>query len=679
MRQQFIRLASAVIVAASLVAATAALAQNDKIVDPSVYDAKVSPCDNFWQYVNGPWLAGNPIPPQYNGWGLSYVMYEKNLNTLHAILDEAAADKTAKPGTPRQKIGDFYSVAMDTVKIEADRYKPLEPELARIAALKSEADVVKFIGESHAKGMPFVFDVGADQDMKNSTQIILYATQSGLGLPDRDYYTRTDDESKQLRDKYVVHMANMFTLVGEPDEKAKADADAVLQMETRLANASLTAVEQRDPNTWYNYITVKEADTQTPNFSWTNYLTAINEPQLASFSFAHPKFFAEMNKMLGEVSADNWQAYFRWHLIHGAAATLSTDFVNEDFDFYAKTLRGSQQIRDRWKRVQAATDFALGEVLGQTYVEKAFPPRAKQKAEEMVKNLLAAMKDRINQAPFLGPETKQKALAKLAKFNYKIGYPDKWRDYSALTVGRESYYDNIRRARNFEFHRQLNKIGQPVDRTEWGMTPQTINAYYNPLMNEIVFPAAILQPPMFDPDADDASNYGAMGAVIGHEISHGFDDEGSQYDADGNLSSWWTEVDRKVFDSLTQKLVEQFNEYIAVDSLHVNGQLTLGENIGDLGGVKVAYYALEKQLAGKPQPKIDGFTPEQRFFLAYAAAWRGQFRPQTIKVQVQTDPHSPDEFRVLGPLSNSAEFEQAFGCTADSKMMRQADQKISIW
>ena len=447
-----------------------------------------------------------------------------------------------------------------------------------------------------------------------------------------------------------------------------------------MATASLTNVELRDPSAWYNIKTVDQANQATPNFNWGSYFKSMDQPQIQTFSIFPDKFFAEVNTMLTDLPIADWQSYFRWHLVHQAAPYLSDDFINENFNFYSATLAGVKELRPRWKRVLVHIETALGEALGELYVEKTFPPTAKQKAQDMVKNLLVAMGDRINGLDWMSAETKTAALKKLSTFTVKVGYPDKFRDYSKLEItSAMPYLEMIQRGRAFEAQRQLDKVGKPVDRGEWGMTPQTINAYYNPLMNEIVFPAAILQPPSFDPNADDASNYGAIGAVIGHEITHGFDDMGSQFAHDGSYQNWWTETDMTQFKARTQQLVDQYNGYVVVDDMTINGQLTLGENIADLGGLLVAYYGLQKALEGKERTLIDGFTPEQRFFLAFASDWRSMMRPEALKLQINTDPHSPAEFRVRGPLANMPEFQKAFGCGADAKMMRSPENIVKIW
>jgi len=663
----------------SLIAATTIAGGNEHGLDRANLDTTVSPCVDFYQYANGGWLKNNPIPAAYSVWGIDQEMKERNDSLLHKILEDAAANPNAPKGTNLQKIGDFYAAAMDTAKIESAGLAPLKPDFDRITAIASIKDLQAAINYFHATGDQMLFGADADQDLKNSEKEIAYCTQDGLGLPDRDYYTRPDSESQKIRTQYVEHVANMLHLLGDKPEDAKAEAQAIMGIETKLAEASLTNVEQRDPMTWYNMVTVADADKKTPNFSWTAYFKAIGHPEVTEFSFAHPKFFAQMDSLLSSVPLADWKNYLRWHLIHQSAPYMGAAFVNENFNFYAKTLSGTKELRPRWKRVLDVSNRMLGEALGQLYVEKAFPPKSKERAKEMIQNLMVAFKARIENLPWMSDSTKKMAMVKMAAFTPKIGYPDKWRDYSKLTIDRSSYVENVRRADAFEFARHMNRLGKPVDRTEWGMSPQTINAYYNPTMNEIVFPAAMLQPPVFDGDMDDAVNYGAMGAVMGHEMSHGFDDEGSQFDGQGNLKNWWTASDKKEFDARAALLVSQFDNYIAVDTMHCNGKLTLGENIGDLGGLWIAYDALQLALKGKERKLIDGFTPEQRFFLSWAQSWRANWRPEMIKLLVNTNPHSLNKLRVNGPLSDMDVFKKAFGCGDGTPMVRVDKDVVRIW
>ena len=680
------KLAAALVVslllASSLAAAEAPAADgyvtNDHGLDRRNLDTSVSPCADFYQYANGGWMARNPIPADQSSWSIGTEMRERNYVLLRQILDEAAA-ANAPAGTNKQKVGDFWRTAMDTAKIEKDGKAPLDGDLRRIAALGSVDDVAAYVRGQLRDGSDAVFGLGVLQDLKDTNRYIVYAVQGGLGLPDRDYYTRTDAESAKLRDQYVAHVAAMMQLLGDVPEAAQAAAKEILALETRLANASLTNVELRDPANYYNLKSPAEADALTSRFSWTALFKDIGLPKIETFSFAHPKFFAEMNTTLGEVPLSTWKSYLRWHRVHESAPYLSDAFVEANFDFFGRTLQGTRELRPRWKRAIDTTSESLGEALGEVYVERAFPPATKKRADEMIENLRKVIGSRIAALEWMSETTRKQALAKLATFVSKIGYPDKWRDYSTLTVGKQSYLANVQAAAAFETRRGFNKIGKPIDHSEWGMSPQTINAYYNPLLNEIVFPAAIMQPPLFDGNADDAINYGAMGSVIGHEFMHGFDDQGSRFDAQGNMKSWWTDEDRKNFESRTKKLVDQYGGYVAVEDLHVNGQLTLGENIGDFSGLTVAYHALQAALAGKPRQMIDGFTPEQRFFLAFAQGWRRNARPEALKLQVNTDPHSPSKYRVLGPVANMPEFAAAFNCKEGDPMVRPAADRAVIW
>jgi len=664
------------------IAATIAMAgdykTNEHGLDRRNMDTSADACVDFYQYANGTWLTLNPIPEEYSSWGISHEMYERNLALLRQIMEEAAA-ADAPQGTNQQKVGDFWYTGMDTKAIEAQGLDPLQADLKRVDSIASVDDVAAIVRDLHAEGVAALFDQGIFQDLKNSEQYIYYAVQGGLGLPDRDYYTRDDEESAELRQQYIAHVSSMLQLMGSDAEKANAAAANILQLETRLANASLTNVELRDPANYYNIETLKSADEATPNFSWSRYFERLGLDGMESFSYAQPDFFAEMNALMSESDLETWKAYLRWNLINNFSPYLSEKFVDQDFEFYGKTLRGTEELQPRWKRVVARTSSSLGEALGQVYVERAFPSQTKSRADKMIEDLRSTVETRIQALDWMSDETKTQALAKLAAFTAKIGYPDEWRDYSKLDVERTSYVANVRAANAFEMRRNLNKIGQPIDRNEWGMSPQTVNAYYSPVMNEIVFPAAIMQPPMFDGAADDAINYGAMGSVIGHEFMHGFDDKGSQFDAQGNMENWWTDNDRQNFEERTKILVDQFNGFVAVDDLHVNGELTLGENIGDLAGLTMAYHALQSALADKNPGEIDGLTPEQRFFLSWAQGWRKNYRPEALKLQVNTDPHSPAKFRVNGPLANMPEFAAAFGCKEGDPMALPAEQRAEIW
>ena len=678
----FIRTAQTLLALTALLMGAPLIAEEFKTnsagLDRRNMDTSVGPCEDFFQYANGKWLERNPIPPEHSSWGISSEMRDRNYELLRDILDESAAAEP-DPGSNHQKVGDFWETGMNVQKTDADGARPLAADLERIADMDSVDDLQAILRDFQLEGIPMLFGFFIFQDLMDSEQYIAYAMQGGLGLPDRDYYTREDEESAELRTKYVTHVSNMLQLLGESAVDADAGAQAILDLETRLANASLTNVELRDPSNFYNIQSIAETDEETPNFSWSELFDSLGIGQLETFSYAHPQFLAEMNTAMEELPIETWRNYLRWHLVSNFASYLSEDFVNEDFAFFGQTLRGTEELQPRWKRVVDQTSNSLGEALGQVYVERAFPPATKARADAMIENLRNAVETRLQELDWMGDETKAKALEKLASFVSKIGYPDEWRDYSTLEIGTDSYLANVRGGNTFEARRNFNKIGAPIDRNEWGMSPQTINAYYNPVMNEIVFPAAIMQPPFFDGEADDALNYGAMGGVIGHEFMHGFDDQGSRFDAQGNMMNWWTEEDRTRFEERTAKLVDLYAGFVAVDDLHVNGELTLGENIGDLAGITMSYYALQSALLENDPAEIDGFTPEQRFFLAWAQAWRRNYRDEAIKLQVNTNPHSPSKFRTNGPVMNMPEFAAAFGCEEGDPMVLGADKRADIW
>ena len=630
-------------------------------------DTTVKPCDDFYQYANGKWLGTAVIAADRASAGVGLEVSERNLARLHTLAEKAAADTTASPGSAVGKVGSFYRSGMDEARIEADGIKPLMPELARIDAVHDGPSLLDEIGHLHKAGISTGFDFGVGQDFRDSTQQIAQMHQGGLGLPERGYYERTDTETQAIRTAYVAHVAQMLMLAGETSEQAGTDSKAILALETRLALASKTPVALRDPQANYHKMTLAEIDALTPGVEWQPYFSALGLPNPSGINVGQPEFFTAFGQAVTSVSVSDWKAYLRWSLVNAESERLSAAFAAEDFHFYSQTLRGVPQNLPRWKRVLTATDRAVGEDLGQLYVAQAFPPAAKARALALVQNLKAVLRGDLATITWMSPVTKRQALVKLDAMAIKIGYPDRWRDYSKLDVSSPSYVVNGMRADEFEFERELHKIGKPVDLGEWHMTPPTVNAYYSPLTNDINFPAGILQSPFFDPQADDAVNYGAIGAVIGHEMTHGFDDKGRQFDAHGNLRDWWTPEDAKNFSARAQGIVTQYSAFEPLPGLHINGALTQGENIADIGGLKIAYLALEKSLVGKPRPKIDGFTPEQRFFLAFGQIWRGLFRPQTIKVRLATDPHSPNKYRVLGPLADMPEFRQAFGCPPDPK------------
>ena len=645
--------------------------------DPANFDPAIKPADDFYHYADGGWLKSHPIPADHSSWGAFYELDENNHQNLHAILESAA--HATRPNQIEQQVGDFYQSGMDEPAIEAAGLSPLQLEFARLAALRTPADVQAEIAHLHAIGVEVVFLFGAEQDPKESSMMIGSGAQAGLGLPDQAYYVRADEKSAQLRQKYIAHVARTLVLSGESAAQAAAEAQTVMRLETALARASKTNVELRDPVANYHRLPAAELRKLTPQFDWSAYFTGIALTHPGEIDIGQPDFFRAFDGLLLSVPVSDWRCYFRWHLVRSFSAFLPRAFVNESFDFYGQTLTGTPQLRERWKRVLGAEDAGIGEALGQLYVARYFPPASKARMLRLVANLRATFRTRLEALEWMDPPTKAKALAKLDAFGVKIGYPDKWIDYSHLVIDRQSYALNVLRARAFNVRRDLNKIGKPTDRGEWGMTPPTVNAYYDPTMNEVVFPAGILQPPFFDNSLDPAVNFGAIGAVIGHEMTHGFDDQGRQFDAHGNLADWWTPASAERFKALAARVIRQFSGYIAIDGLHVNGELTQGENIADLGGVTIAYHAFEKAQAAHPRETIGGFTPEQRFFLSWATVWRENIRPEALRLQINTDPHSPPEFRVDGPLSNLAEFADAFHIPANTPMVRPAADRVRIW
>ncbi|MGA2623762.1 MAG: M13 family metallopeptidase [Bacteroidota bacterium] len=655
------------------------LTSQSKPIDPKNMDLSVKPCDNFYQYANGTWIKNNTIPPAFSQWGSFTELGERNNDVLHEILQDAAKDRTAPKGSNRQKIADMYATGMDSITIESLGWKPIAGDLERIDAIKDVAVVQAEIARLHTFGAGGVFGFSSGQDLKNSSEVIGQLSQGGLGMPDRDYYLTDDEKSKKLRDDYNAYIAAMFELVGSDDASAASAAKSIMVVETRLAKASRTRVERRDPDKNYNRMSQKDLSALTPAFEWNRFFVSVGWSTPGDVNVGQPEFFKEVNAMLKDIPLESWKNYLKWRVLNGSAPSLSSAFVNEHFKFHGAALTGAKELQPRWKRIKNVIDGLMGEALGELYVAKAFPPQAKARAMEMVNNIKAALREHIGKLQWMDDSTKIAALKKLDAFGVKIGYPDKWRDYSSLSIDRSSYLENVRRASAFMTQFQINKIGKPVDKTEWGMSPPTVNAYYNSSRNEIVFPAGILQPPFFDFNADDAVNYGGMGAVIGHEISHGFDDQGSKFDADGNLKMWWTPQTRKKFEERTAVLAKEFDGFVAIDTLHVNGKLTLGENIGDLGGLSISFTALEHSLKGKKTELIDGFTPEQRFFLSYAQVWRRIVTPEQLRLQVKTDSHSPANFRVNGPLVNLQEFYDAFHCGQEGTMFVPPEKRAMIW
>jgi len=654
-------------------AATSA-AGHEPALDLTSMDRSADPCVDFFKYSCGGWIRNNPIPPDQSSWETYSKMQDENVARLHGIL-ENAGQPDPKRNASEQKIGDYYASCMDEKAIDAEGMEPLKPALERIAHLKAKAQLADV-----AAAMAYddvLFEISSGQDFRDANQEIAQADQGGLGLPDRDYYLKGDAKSVELRKQYVTHVQKMFELLGDSAYAAQAEAATVMRIETALATGSQTRVERRDPKNLDHKMTTVEFERIAPDFQWQLYFTKVGMPSLASLNVLSPNFFKALNEEVGKESLADWKTYLRWHLVHANAPFLSSAFVNENFAFYGKTLRGEEQLKPRWKRCTEYVDNDLGEALGRVYVEKYFSPQAKQEAVKMVKEIEGAMQQDIETLPWMSAATKRQALVKLDAMANKIGYPDKWRDYSKLEIVRGDELGNVERARVFEFNRQLAKIGKPVDRGEWEMTPPTVNAYYDPQMNDINFPAGVLQPPAFDPDSDAAPNYGNTGGTIGHELTHGFDDEGRQFDAHGNLLNWWTEQDGKEFAQRASCISNQYSNYVIIDDIKINGKLTLGEDIADLGGLILAYRAWHEDTKGQNLQPIDGLTPEQRFFVGYGQSWCGQTRDETKRLRATVDPHSPEKYRTNGVVSNMPEFQEAFHCKAGSPMVNA--NRCRVW
>ena len=649
-----------------------------KPFDTGRMDKSVSPCNDFFEYVNGTWVKNTQIPASESRWGSFNSLAESNNTLLREILD-ADSKTRSKEGSDAQLIGDFYSACMDEAAIDRAGIKPVEPFFKQIAAIRDASSLQREIAALHSAGLGALFNFGAGADLKNTNAVILNAFQGGLSLPNRDYYLNTDAKSVETRAKFVGHMTNMFKLLGDSPEAAAANAATVMELQTRLAKASLSQVELRNPDNRYNKITVAAAQAMTPDFAWETYFKERGVPSQPDMNIAPPKFFAEVNTMMKDVSIDNWKTYLRWTVINTAAPMLAKPFAEENFAFFQQYLSGQKEQQPRWKTCVQQTNGHLGEALGMEYAKRAFTPAMKARMNLLIDNLMAALKDRIGGLEWMSDETKKQALVKLSTFKRKIGYPDVLRGYKGLTVDNTSYAGNILRSGAFQSKRNFEDLGKPRDKTRMGMTPPTVNASYSPQNNDITFPAGILQPPFFNFEADDALNYGAIGGVIGHEITHGFDDQGSRFDADGNLKMWWTPEDKKKFDERTACVVKQFDSFEVQPGLFINGKLTLGENIGDFAGLTVSHAAYLKSKAGKPEPaSIDGFTDEQRFFLGWAQVWAGKETSEFARLQVATNPHSLPKWRVNGPLSNMPEFAKAFNCKSGDAMVR-GEAACAIW
>ena len=656
------------------IAQNQAPAKREPVLDITSMDASVDPCVDFFAYSCNGWIKRNPIPPDQSSWSAYSKVQDENRLELRGILESAASETGGRP-VYRQKIGDYYASCIDEKTIDALGSRPLQEPLAKIEAVQSKkqlSDVVADMAHQSA-----LFNFRSDQDYKNSAEVIAEADQGGLGLPDRDYYLKDDAKSVELRQAYVAHVQKMLELLGHSPASASAEAKKVLEIETELARGSMTRVERRDPKSLYHRMSADELQKLSPNFQWGVFFAKVGMPQLKSLNVETPAFFQTMNNLIEKEDLASWKTYLQWQLLHANARFLSSAFVNENFNFYGKTLQGRQELQPRWKRCVEDVDNDLGEALGQAYVEKYFSPDAKRQVLTMVSEIESAMQQDIEGISWMSPDTKKNALEKLHAVVNKIGYPDKWRDYSKLEIKRRDEIGNVRRASEFEFTRQLAKIDKPVDRQEWGMTPPTVNAYYDPQKNDVNFPAGILQPPLFDPTSDAAPNYGNTGGTIGHELTHGFDDEGRQFDAAGNLRDWWTENDGKEFERRASCISDQYSQYVAVDDIKINSKLTLGEDVADLGGLILAYIAWKGDTKLQKLEPLEGFTPEQRFFIGYAQSWCGSTRDETKRMRATVDEHSPEKYRANGVVTNMPEFQSAFHCKTGAPLAPA--QRCRVW
>ena len=644
--------------------------------DIQALDRSANACVDFYQYACGGWIKANPIPPDQSRWGRFSELEERNRQILRQILDEAAKpDPHRDPVT--QKIGDYYFACMDEKAIDATGLAPLQAELGRIRNLKDKSQLAEEIAHLHRNGISALFEFSSGQDFKDSSAVVAQADQGGLGLPDRDYYLQDDAQSVELRQQYLAHVQRMFELVGEKSEQAKADAATVMKLETDLAKGSLDVVSRRDPEKVYHKMSKPGLASLSPAFRWNLYFTGSGAPEFQNINVAWPDFFKAVEAEIQRASLPEWKTYLTWHLLHSEAPLMPAAFVEENFNFYGKTLTGAKELRPRWKRCVDFTDGQLGEALGRKFVERTFGAEGKERTLKMVDALEKALGQDLEKVPWMTPATRQQAIVKLKAITNKIGYPDKWRDYSSVAIERGDAMGNAFRADQFEFERQLDKIGKPVDRLEWGMTPPTVNAYYDPQMNNINFPAGILQPPFYDNKMDDAVNFGGIGMVIGHELTHGFDDEGRQFDAQGNLKDWWTAADAKAFDERDACIAREYSSFSPVPGAHINGKLTLGENTADNGGLRIALMALMNTIGANTDKNIDGFTPEQRFFLSFGQIWCANEREAAVRLQLQTNPHSPPKFRVNGTVENMPEFQKAFSCKSGQPMV--ASDACRVW
>lgn len=647
-------------------------------LDLSGRDTTVNPADNFFEYANGTWLKNTEIPADKTGWGSFYVVRDQALQNMKTILDSCMNLKDQKKGSLAQQVGDLYASALDSAAIDKAGINPLKEKLGLIAALQTPKDVVSFIAGQLAAGNRFLFSSFVGPDDKNSNVPRPQFMQGGIGLPNKNYYFDQDTKSQEIRSAYQKYIAQILTLGLGEGVNADKDATDIINLETQLARASKTPVELRDPEANYHLLRVAEMEQLAPEFDWTAFLNRVKIKD-DTLSVGQPEFFKSASSLLKTTPVAVWQKYLAFHLINGYASWLSKPFEDAHFAFFDKMLNGQQEPEVRWKRASSLVNGLLGDALGQLYVEKYFPPAAKEYMVNLVHNLQKAYQVKIENASWLGDSTKKQAVEKLNAFTLKIGYPDKWKDYSSIAISRNSLVENIDRIKEWMYDYNINKLGKPTDKSEWFMTPPTVNAYYNPSFNEIVFPAGILQPPFYFQKGDDAVNYGGIGYVIGHEMTHGFDDQGSQYDKDGNLKNWWTPEDRKNYEAITRKVVDEYNGYVVLDSVHVNGELTLGENMADIGGLAIAYAAFKMTKQGQSEEKIDGLTPDQRFFMSCAQVWRIKTRPERLLWRINNDPHSPEMYRVNGPTSNMEAFYKAYGVREGDKMYRPDDERITIW
>jgi putative endopeptidase len=650
-------------------------------LDLGSLDKSIDPCVNFYQYACGGWRQKNPIPADQTGWSVYGKLYQDNLNFLRGILEQAASNLSQRDAVT-QKVGDFYGSCVDEAGIEKSGVEPIKADLEAIARLNSVREMATLVARLQMTTGGYrsiLFRGGSDQDPDDSEQVIASLDQGGLGLPDRDYYTKEDAKSKETRERYVQHVEKVFELLGDNATTAKSNAETLMRMETVLAKASLTRVERRDPYKLKNKMKIPGLEELTPNFDWKTYYSVLQYPKIEILNVGAPAFFKQVNAALASEPLANWKTYLRFAVTDSSAQYLSAKFVQENFEFYRKYLRGVKEQEPQWKRCVRYTDYMLGEALGQAYVRKVFSPDLKQSTLDMVRRIEDAMAKRIQELDWMSAETKQQALVKLQGIRNKIGYPDRWRDYGAVRIVRTDFLGNVHRATEFEHRREITKIGKPVDRGEWFISPATVDAYYNPQMNDINFPAGVLQPPLYDAKMDDAPNYGDTGGTIGHELTHGFDDEGSQFDAKGNLKNWWKEDDRKKFDERTKCVSDQYSTYVVVDDVHINGELTKREDVADLGGEILAYLAWGAASAGKNLQAVDGLTPEQRFFVGFAQWACANERPEDLRVRAQTDPHSPPEYRINGVVVNMPEFRKVFSCRAGQPMVKPPDKICKVW